>query len=464
MAQEQGPSSVPVCATEAGASWTTTMESPPVRTLMLIDKIFLYGTPPTVFLGIVGNLLSVVVFQCTKLRRLSTSCYLTVLSLSDTGFLLTMLATWLELVGISTYNRPVLCEMLNYLSSVCSFLSPWLIVTFTVERFVATCYPLHRAVVCTVARAKAVVAILTLTAALSYIYMFIMAGQVPQNVVKDNGYSSGNDTRLPGCRNVTTIVVSKCILKDGYADAMKVLNVADTVVTLVVPIAIIVVLNVMIARAIWHFELVRRRMMTTSPSVPTDDCNSSSMGTTTDPTPVVAAVNLNSAGWTVTHGAGPRKRQRSIRGQYQMKITKMLFVISSVFIGLNAPSYVMRLWVFFGFDHQKEQWFRNAQQWCQLWFYLSFAINFLLYCVSGQNFRKSLRSLFRKVTRGAWRRNLSRRNTSTTMTNSAHVWMATAAATPVTGMPSVTSHACLFSSFKGTSGFTEVVLTRNDSL
>ncbi|GAB6031766.1 hypothetical protein CHUAL_010175 [Chamberlinius hualienensis] len=355
----------------------------------LIDQIYFYVIPSLVLLGTLGNLLSLAVFRCTKLRRLSTSYYLTALSLSDTAFLISIFATWLETVGVNAYNQPFLCQFVTYISHVCSFLSPWLVVTFTVERFVATCYPLRRAAVCTVSRAKIVVAMLTIIATGSYSYLFVMAG--------DSRLCSGSD-------------VYQCFLNLDYIRPYKLLNSLDTIFALVIPVALIIGLNFQIGIAVWHFEQVRRRMTTPLQHQGNGNCSVDSINSHLNTQRDVSRSAVTSATSGVGHG-----------GRYQIKITKMLLMISSVFVGLNAPSYIMRLYRFHrngGFSSDYSDVNGNStcdfptqmvsfvdyvlSQWFQLIYYLNFAINFLLYCVCGENFRKSLRYLF-------WKSVMSRR-------------------------------------------------------
>ncbi|CAB0000261.1 unnamed protein product, partial [Nesidiocoris tenuis] len=58
---------------------------------------------------------------------------------------------------------------------VCSFLSVWFIVAFTVERFIAVRYPLKRPSLCTVSKAKIVLVSLSLAASICYTpYIFIV--------------------------------------------------------------------------------------------------------------------------------------------------------------------------------------------------------------------------------------------------------------------------------------------------
>jgi 7 transmembrane receptor (rhodopsin family) len=116
-----------------------------------------YYTPFLVTVGSVGNILSVLVFFKTKLRKLSSSYYLAALGISDTCFLFVMFITWLDFFGINVYSRNFFCQFFTYFSSVCCFLSVWFVVAFTVERFIAVLYPLQRQTMCTVRRAKMVI-------------------------------------------------------------------------------------------------------------------------------------------------------------------------------------------------------------------------------------------------------------------------------------------------------------------
>lgn len=125
-----------------------------------------YYIPTLVFTGTIGNILSVLVFFKTKLRKLSSSHYLAALGFSDTLFLLIVLVNWLNVAGVTLSNQHFFCETLIYMSGVCSFLSVWFVVAFTVERFIAVLYPLKRQTMCTVRRAKIVLCGLTIIGAL----------------------------------------------------------------------------------------------------------------------------------------------------------------------------------------------------------------------------------------------------------------------------------------------------------
>lgn len=137
-----------------------------------------YYTPTIVVFGSVGNILSVIVFFKTKLRKLSSSYYLAALGLSDTVFLLVAFVTWLNFLSINIYNRPGYCEIFTYISGLCSFLSVWFVVAFTIERYIAVLYPLKRQSMCTVKRACSVLMCLVAVGIVLNIPLYIYASPV----------------------------------------------------------------------------------------------------------------------------------------------------------------------------------------------------------------------------------------------------------------------------------------------
>jgi hypothetical protein len=162
----------------------------------------------------------------------SSSYYLAALSVADFGFLATLLLVWLNSsIGVQVFNKAGWCQALVYISSVCSFLSVWLIVAFTVERFIAIQYPLHRPRMCTVARAKAIVSFLAVVALVSHLYSFLTAGIVKQQ----------DGTEL-------------CDMPEESREIMRIINIIDSLVTLIIPLILIVVMNAMIAKNLLEFR------------------------------------------------------------------------------------------------------------------------------------------------------------------------------------------------------------------
>lgn len=128
----------------------------------VVDILLSYYMPLLIVVGSIGNILSVLVFFRTRLKKLSSSYYLSALGISDTGFLLCNFFQWLGIFNINFYNKEVVCQLLTYLSNLCATLSVWFVVAFTVERFIAVLYPLKRQTMCTVRRAKSVLVALTI--------------------------------------------------------------------------------------------------------------------------------------------------------------------------------------------------------------------------------------------------------------------------------------------------------------
>ncbi|XP_036339973.1 uncharacterized protein LOC118749279 [Rhagoletis pomonella] len=76
----------------------------------------------------------------------------------------------------------------------------------------------------------------------------------------------------------------------------------------------------------------------------------------------------------------------------------MLLIVSTVFVCLNLPSSVMRIKTYLETQTSTNEKTTVILQYIfQLLFITNFGINFVLYCVSGQNFRKAVLSMFKHV-------------------------------------------------------------------
>jgi len=75
-------------------------------------------------------------------RNNSSAIYLATLSVNDTLFLLLHLLQELQYAwGERTVDYPVVCELYAFVYLVTQYLAPMLVLGFTVERFIAVCYP-----------------------------------------------------------------------------------------------------------------------------------------------------------------------------------------------------------------------------------------------------------------------------------------------------------------------------------
>ncbi|XP_055606082.1 neuropeptides capa receptor [Uranotaenia lowii] len=286
----------------------------------LLSVINFYYIPALVLFGSIGNILSVLVFFKTKLKKLSSSYYLAALGLSDTCYLVGLFVPWLNLIDIKIYTLEGYCQFFTFFSNLCSFLSVWFVVAFTVERFIAVMYPLKRQTMCTVRRAKIVISALTLIGVFISLPVIFFAS--PQ-------YSPAMNETI-------------CDMPEEYKDQMTMFNYLDTILVFVVPFTMIVVLNTFTALTVWKFAGVRRTM--TMPR--------SFGGNLRESRRQHHQLQTSNSNHLILNGGLPIPQIQSYsRGRVvnsQIKVTKMLLIVSTVFVCLNLPSYAVRVKIFLG--------------------------------------------------------------------------------------------------------------------
>ncbi|XP_032527559.2 somatostatin receptor type 4 [Danaus plexippus] len=303
-----------------------------IMIVQLVNTVYLYFTPILVVLGTIGNMLSLFVFHGSKLRLQSTSQYLSTLAIADNIFLLQLLPPWLSATGItSLFHRTGFCQFIVYVSYVSCCLSAWLVVAFTVERFVAVVYPLRRNAVCSVNRARQVIVLLSISA-------IVM--------------------NLPVLK-FTSPSKDDCNIDREYLDHAARFNLIDTLLSFTLPLGVIIIMNSWIMVGVCRLERARQALMKEEQT-----------------------------------GLPSRLRQRRLVGcpQSQQKVTRMLLLVSSVFVILNLPAYTIRI-LAYAYDINANEvggrW-TALQQLSVMFFHTNFGINFLLYCLSGQNYRRAL--------------------------------------------------------------------------
>ena len=128
-----------------------------------IDRIV---SPIWYGIGLIGNPISAIVWLGRKSRRNSSAIYLGILALVHTlnlimHFSLNELSyTW----NIPTNSNEGLCQGLNVVAMIPQYLAPLLVLSFTIERYIAVCHPFKKETFCTVRRALIVTSCLSLLA------------------------------------------------------------------------------------------------------------------------------------------------------------------------------------------------------------------------------------------------------------------------------------------------------------
>lgn len=299
---------------------------------MVVKAMDHYGVPVICVLGIIGDVTSLLVFVCTSYRYQPCSQYLAALALVDTLFLVsTLLLSFMALFPVIS-TLPYYCSVVVYMSYIGSFLSAWYVVLMMTERSIVVCFPFKASFLCNRKKSFIVISMTTLFALILYSHSFF-----------------------------TTITAHpRCEVNYSYYEFLSYFTYVDTFLVFVVPFFSVVGLNLKIILTIRKF---RRHHGHFNHSVRMLRRN-------------------NSAENTLTLA--------------QVRSTKLLVWVSSVFILLYMPSYVARLCGILlakiygeNYTNTTNSHFYVAQSVCQLLYYLKFCIDFVVYIITSNNFRRN---------------------------------------------------------------------------
>ncbi len=106
--------------------------------------------------------------------------------------------------------------------------------------------------------------------------------------------------------------------------------------------------------------------------------------------------------------AAPSKKLALQSAAGQQRVTKMLLVVSTMFLLLNLPSHTIRIYFFIVSlirpNYRPPTLMLSLQKLFIYIYYVNFAINFFLYSLCGNNFRKALWQLLKSPCVGLKRR------------------------------------------------------------
>ncbi len=122
--------------------------------ISVVDK---YVTPVWYVIGFPSNLLAFTVWILPSMRP-SSGCYLAALAMADFVFLILQLVYELQHIWHHrTYEYPFLCQAFPVIFYASQYLSPLLVLGFTVERYISICHPFQREKYCSTSRAIKVI-------------------------------------------------------------------------------------------------------------------------------------------------------------------------------------------------------------------------------------------------------------------------------------------------------------------
>jgi hypothetical protein len=193
----------------------------------------MYSIPTICAVGVFGNVMSAWTFLGKQMRKTSCCVYLAARSVSDTGFLLSLFAVWLDSVHVRVFHIQGVCQIVVFMSYICGFLSVWFVVYVTFENYFRICRPTSVSNYCTTTISHKVIAYTVMMSVLLYNFPMWTT-----SIQTHNG-------------------VPYCHWEDKYANLMQAVTYIDTFFTLVMPVVIILIL--MTALMCSSFKALRRQ-------------------------------------------------------------------------------------------------------------------------------------------------------------------------------------------------------------
>ena len=160
---------------EYGGKYASIMEL-----FRILTDLWLWLCPIFLILGIGGNLLSVAVLSRPTLRKSATSVFLIALAVADTLFLLTgLMRHWLVyLIGTDVRDiNESSCKIHVMLTYVARYMSRWILVFVSIERFIAVLFPTHHKTLFSRTKALIIVMIMSVFFFLVCLQMYVMFGR-----------------------------------------------------------------------------------------------------------------------------------------------------------------------------------------------------------------------------------------------------------------------------------------------
>ena len=220
----------------------------------------------------------------------------------------------------------VLCKFLLFLTYICGAISVWLVVFVTTENYIRICHPFIVKQLCTTRNAMAAIIVLFI--------IVLSLNHFPLWISNQN-----------------------CLPSAEYADITQAFVYIDTIITLVLPTAIMAFLiTSILIRLFQHHKITRKYNDTV-------------------------------------------KRHKIKVNSPFSQVPKMLLAVSLAFLILNLPSHVIRIRLLIGsfMKGSLSAPDREAaiQILSQLFYYLSLSINVFIYAIFGANFRKTFKQTFK---------------------------------------------------------------------
>ncbi|XP_067668039.1 C-C chemokine receptor type 2-like [Haliotis asinina] len=322
-----------VGASNESKSYGTAVEDDPVYQTVLHLQTW---TLPVVFsIGLIGNILAARTFLSPSLRQTSCCLYLATKSINDLVFLISLFVVWLYRLDVRVFKTVGVCQATVFMSYITGFLSVWYVVFITWENFIRVSFPSRVTSLCSVKRAKYTIVLMITIAVGMYSFSLWTTGLI----------SSHNNN-------------SSCLVLEKYQTLLVAMTCVDSILTLVIPLVIMVFLNIAISVSAINAHERRKRLF--------------------------QSVQMTSTS------------RRKETPAMEVKVSKLLFAVSLIFILFHTPSHVIRIKMMllglYGASPSVNDGVLHRI--FELVYYMNFSVHCAVYLIFGDNFRIVFKRMF----------------------------------------------------------------------
>lgn len=389
------------------------------------EYLWIYVSPIILLLGLCGNILVLLVINRKNLRGTTTCVYLTVLAIFDTLALISgIIPEWTNACGIFQFSsiHSFTCQLEKFVFYTASDTAIWILVAFTLDRFVAVCFPLYKRSVCVPKRSKIACVVIFSLAFLKNVHVFWTRGLELSKPGAAIASPSIVNSSFPFSSLSEVEAIKSCGKKYEFKHFESLVRpwIAFATVS-VLPFTILAICNSMIIWALARLsknevktlgtqtrgggtlsqsnDIVNPKHLQESQSIQ-DTARSKHSSTISINHNQVSATdagikNLASRSKTVV-----LRKQKSTQGGQSYKQTTMMCLSASItFLVCVFPSIVMLIGKPY-WSHNSDGSNNHVYDVCKAinnqLAYLNHSINFFLYCITGRKFRHELVLLFKK--------------------------------------------------------------------
>ena len=306
-------------------------------TYKIANAINKYWFPILIPIGLVGNSLSFLVMIKPSNRQLSTCIYMAAISINDNVMMLLAVESWLA-TELKAYKRhSIECKIISFLGLAVLQNSTFQILAMTVDKYIAIKWPHRAATYSTPKQAKVTILV---------VFMCVVIYNVPHFFA-------------------SKLIGVQCIGFRVEGIITKVYSWFSFVLNAIIPFGLLIYMNFAIVETI---QLSQKLFS-----------NNGANGTESN---------------SRHQSTGLEIRQNAMKNA-ENQLTIMLLLVTTLFLILLIPTYVRFVYLTFLITDTPAKFALSTflMQLTYKLFTTNSGINFFLYCISGQKFRKDLKEI-----------------------------------------------------------------------